>query len=300
MPNTRLGKGFSALMGERTLAQQAAESTAQNNYRELPIEAIAADPNQPRHFFDDAQLSALEASLKEHGLLEPVVVHRVGEGRYQLIAGERRWRAAQALGWTHLPAVIRSAHEQSNLILALVENLQRADLSPMEEAEAYEQLRQDHRLTQAKIAKLVGRERATVANALRLLKLAPAARAALTEGKIDKGHARALLGLDDAKAQAEGVDQMIREAWSVRTTEKWVREQKAAAQTPQKSPTAQNDHKPTPFPALSSVLGAEVQLSGRKITLSASNREQAILVIERLTQMVRNEGRSTSPGVRRP
>jgi ParB family transcriptional regulator, chromosome partitioning protein len=286
-------------MGERSLAPQPTEKTGETGYAELAISAISADPEQPRRFFEATALNSLAASLKEHGLLEPVVVHRVGEGRFQLIAGERRWRAAQTLGWTHLPAVVRSAHNQSNLILALVENLQRADLSPIEEAEAYDKLRREHRLTQAKIAKLVGRERATVANALRLLNLTPAARTALTEGKIDKGHARALLGLDDPDAQTRIIEQMIHEAWSVRATEKWVRQHKASSQRPQTSPVSQKSSEPTSFSALSSVLGAEVQLNGRKITLSASNREQAILVIERLTQMVRNEGRQTSPGVRR-
>jgi ParB family chromosome partitioning protein len=286
-------------MGERPVAPEPVENSNETGYLELAVAAISADPEQPRRFFEATALTSLAASLDEHGLLEPVVVHRVGEGRFQLIAGERRWRAAQNLGWTHLPAVIRNAHDQSNLILALVENLQRADLSPIEEAEAYDRLRREHRLTQAKIAKLVGRERATVANALRLLNLTPAARTALTEGKIDKGHARALLGLDDPEAQTRVIEQMIQEAWSVRATEKWVRQHKASSQTPQKSPLTQKESERTSFPALSSVLGVEVQLSGRKITLSASNREQAILVIERLTQMVRNEGRQTSPGARR-
>jgi ParB family chromosome partitioning protein len=188
----------------------------------LPIEAVERNPDQPRKSFDEPMLAELAASIREHGVIQPILVRREG-GSYRILAGERRWRAAQRAGLREIPAVLREASDREAFELALVENLQREDLNAIEEAEAYEILVTDHSLTQEDIAKRVGKERSTVANALRLLKLPPAVRDALRDGRLDMGHARALLGLEGVEAIEKAAERAIREGLSVRATEALVR-----------------------------------------------------------------------------
>jgi ParB family chromosome partitioning protein len=188
----------------------------------LAIEAVERNPDQPRKQFDEAKLEELAASIREHGVVEPILVRQEG-GSYRILAGERRWRAAQRAGLKEIPAVLREATEREAFELALVENLQRADLNAIEEAEAYEVLLTDHGLTQEVIAKRVGKERSTVANALRLLKLPDDVREAVRDGQLDMGHARALLGLDDIESIRKAAQRAIREGLSVRATEAMVR-----------------------------------------------------------------------------
>ena len=256
-------------------------------FAELSLKAIEADPDQPRKVFAPTEIASLAESLQAHGLLEPVVVHQLASGSYQLIAGERRLRAATQLGWKTIPAIIRSAHAQSNLILALVENLQREDLTALDEAHAYHRLKEDHQLTQDRIAQLVGKRRATVANALRLLSLGETARNALANGLIDKGHARALLAISDTEIQDSAVTLCVKEGWSVRATENFAKNQKRGRSGGSESARATKAKSNEDFSALSSAIGLDVNLSGRKITLSASNREEARLFLARLTRMVR-------------
>ena len=215
-------------------------------------------------------------------------------GQYRLIAGERRLRAATQLGWGTLPAVVRSTHPQSNLILALVENLQREDLSALEEAHAYQRLRDEHALTQDRIAQLVGKRRATIANALRLLGLGSAARDALSKGKIDKGHARALLAIDDQKIQDLAVTRCVKEGWSVRTTESYAKNQKSTRSEAPDSPVAKKKTQSVSFSALSAAIGLEVNLRGRQIVFTAANRDEAHLFLDRLTRMVRGANATAS------
>jgi len=201
----------------------------------LPVEAIERNPNQPRKRFEEAKLEELAASIREHGIVEPILVRKEG-GRYRIVAGERRWRAAQRAGLGQVPAVVREASEREAFELALVENLQRADLNAIEEAEAYEVLLDDHGLTQEQVAERVGKERSTVANALRLLKLPEDVRDLVRGGELDMGHARALLGLEDADAIRKTAQRAVREGLSVRATEALVRllgmkGRKKAAQT---------------------------------------------------------------------
>jgi ParB family chromosome partitioning protein len=188
----------------------------------LPIEAVERNPDQPRKHFDEPRLEELAASIREHGVIEPILVRREG-GAYRILAGERRWRAAQRAGLREIPAIVREASDREAFELALVENLQREDLNAIEEAEAYEILVTDHSLTQEEIAKRVGKERSTVANALRLLKLPGTVRDALRDGQLDMGHARALLGLDSPEAMEKAAERTIREGLSVRATEGLVR-----------------------------------------------------------------------------
>ena len=280
-------------MGERkapapkATAEQTLNPKHTGAYAELALSTIEADPEQPRRVFNADEIDRLATSLNTHGLLEPVVVYQVETDRYRLIAGERRLRAAHQLGWTQLPAVVRTAHPQSNLILALVENLQREDLSALEEAEAYQRLKDDHGLTQNRIATLVGKKRTTVANALRLLGLGGPARKALAEGLIDKGHARALLAIHDPATQEQAVTRCVKEGWSVRATEVFAKTHNG---TPSESPGSTrgaNKRKDASFHALSQAIGLEVNLSGRKITLTAPTRGDANLFLDRLTRMVR-------------
>jgi len=219
-----LGRGMAALLSNAPEPVRAPTSGVPGrSLLSLPIEAIERCAEQPRKRFEEAKLEELAASIREMGVLEPILVRREG-GKYKIVAGERRWRAAQRAGLREIPAVVREANDREAFEIALVENLQRTDLNAIEEAEAYEILVSDHGMTQEEIAKRVGKERSTVANALRLLKLPAEVRDAVRDGKLDMGHARALLGLDDPEAIRKAAQRAIREQLSVRATEALVRE----------------------------------------------------------------------------
>jgi ParB family chromosome partitioning protein len=200
----------------------------------LPIEAVERSPGQPRKRFEEASLEELAASIRAHGVVEPILVRREG-ARYRIVAGERRWRAAQRAGLKEIPAVVREATDRQAFEIALVENLQREDLNAIEEAEAYEVLVGDHGLTQEEVAGRVGKERSTIANALRLLRLPSEVRDAVRSGRLDMGHARTLLGLSDADAIRRMAQRAMREGLSVRATEALVR---AASRKEGKRPTS--------------------------------------------------------------
>jgi ParB family transcriptional regulator, chromosome partitioning protein len=216
-----LGRGMAALLGNAPAP--AAPAAPGRALLQLPIEAVERSVRQPRKRFDEAGLAELAASIQEHGVVEPILVRREGS-RYRIVAGERRWRAAQRAGLREIPAVVREATDREAFELALVENLQRADLNAIEEAEAYEVLAKDHGLTQEQVAERVGKERSTVANALRLLKLPGDVRDAVRGGELEMGHARALLALEEADAIRRAAQQVLRQALSVRATEALVRE----------------------------------------------------------------------------
>ena len=212
-----LGRGLGALLPPS--AEVEAKAT------ELPIESIAPNPNQPRKSFDDAKLHDLSTSLGQTGFLQPVVVRRVGQG-YQLIVGERRWRAAKLAGLTKIPAIVRDATDSQSLEMALVENLLREDLNPMEEAEAYQRLIAEYGWTQEELAERVGRDRSSVANCLRLLKLPALLQADLREGRLTMGHARALLALATSGEQLKLREEILAHSWTVRTTEQSIQQKR--------------------------------------------------------------------------
>jgi ParB family chromosome partitioning protein len=218
-----LGRGMAALLSNAAPPPSSAVALPGRSLLQLPIEAIERNPGQPRKRFEEEKLAELAASIREHGVVEPILVRRES-GRYRILAGERRWRAAQKAGLKEIPAVLREASDREAFELALVENLQREDLNAIEEAEAYEVLLDDHALTQDAIAQRVGKERSTVANALRLLKLPVEVRDLVREGELDMGHARALLGLDGEEAIRRAAQRVIREELSVRATEALVRQ----------------------------------------------------------------------------
>jgi ParB family transcriptional regulator, chromosome partitioning protein len=217
-PKHGLGRGLGALLGTTTATSlEVTQSPAQ----ELPIESIVANPQQPRKSFDYNSLQDLADSLKRTGLLQPVVVRRHGQ-QYQIVVGERRWRAAQMAGLTHIPAIVREATEAQSLELALVENLLREDLNPMEEAEAYQRLLTEFSWTQEELGERVGKDRSSIANFLRLLKLPDVIQADLRAGRLTMGHARALISLTSPADQLKLREQILAHSWSVRTTEESV------------------------------------------------------------------------------
>jgi ParB family transcriptional regulator, chromosome partitioning protein len=210
----RLGRGLEALLGSVTREQAQASGAL----RELPINTVVPNPYQPRTQVDEAALIELTSSIEASGLLQPVVV-RPKNGKYELIAGERRWRAVQRLGWTKIPAVVRDVDDPTLLTLALIENLQRDGLTSIDEAAGYHRLGEEFKLPQSEIARLVGRNRSTVANLLRLLKLPEPIQALVQERKLSEGHARALLSVSDEAEQIALASQAVEHGWSVRDLE---------------------------------------------------------------------------------
>lgn len=210
----RLGRGLEALLGSVTREQAQASGAL----RELPINVVVPNPYQPRTQVDEAALAELTASIEASGLLQPVVV-RPRNGKYELIAGERRWRAVQRLNWTKIPAIVKDVDDPTLLTLALVENLQRDELTAIDEAAGYERLGSEFKLAQGEIARLVGRNRSTVTNRLRLLKLPDEVKNLVQERKLSEGHARALLGVSQESDIIPLARQAVELGWSVRDLE---------------------------------------------------------------------------------
>lgn len=213
-----LGRGLGALLSSDATAEVETLS-------EIPVGQIEPNPFQPRKAFDKPALDELAGSIKSSGMIQPVVVRRAGAG-YQLIAGERRWRAARQAGLERIPAIIRDATDVETLELALVENLLREDLNPMEEAEAYQKLLSEFGWTQEELAQRVARDRSSISNAIRLLRLPESIQDDLRAGRLTMGHARALLSLTSAADQLKLRDEILAHAWSVRATEEGVQKRR--------------------------------------------------------------------------
>ncbi len=212
MRRKALGKGLGALLPDP-------EPGGLDAGAEVPLEALEPNPFQPRAALDPGRLAELAASIRESGIVQPILVRR-HQGRFQIIAGERRWRAAQSLGLRSVPVAIRDVPDERLLELALVENIQREGLQPLEEAQAFQRLQEELRLTQEEIARRVGRERSTIANTLRLLRLPREARELLAAGKLDAGHARALLSLERVEDQLALARAVAKHGLSVREVER--------------------------------------------------------------------------------
>jgi ParB family transcriptional regulator, chromosome partitioning protein len=215
----RLGRGLEALLGPLTRE----EVQASGGLKELAIATISPNPYQPRREFDAGQLKELADSIEASGLLQPVVVRSRPNGHYELIAGERRWRAVQRLGWQKIPAVIKEVDDRSLLTLALIENLQRDDLSAIDAAHGYQQLMRDFTVPQQEVARLVGKDRSTVSNTLRLLRLPAEVQGMVSQRSLSEGHARALLALSDPKEILRLARECAAADWSVRDLEARVR-----------------------------------------------------------------------------
>jgi ParB family transcriptional regulator, chromosome partitioning protein len=198
--------------------------------REVPVGSITPNPHQPRNYFDEESLASLTASVAELGVLQPVLVREIGDDKFELIAGERRWRAAKRAGLPSIPVVVREVDEVLSLEQALVENLHREDLNPLEEAAAYQQLLEDFELTQEAVAQKVGKSRSAVANTLRLFQLPPSIQRLVAENQLSGGHAKALLGTPDRAFQDALAKQIVAEGLSVREAEDLVRRHNEAAE----------------------------------------------------------------------
>jgi ParB family chromosome partitioning protein len=239
----KLGKGLGALLGEvrqeetvtprepNLTANTADVAAAPEGLATLPVSAIEPHPDQPRRHFDEESLAELAESIAARGVIQPVIVRPLAGGRYQLVAGERRWRAAQRARLHEIPALVRELEERDVMALALIENLQRRDLNPVEEARAYQRLSEQEEMSQAEIAKLVEKSRSHVANLMRLLSLPDAVLDHVAAGRLDMGHARALVGRDDAQAIA---DRAVAEGLSVREVEKLAQRPREGAARPRR------------------------------------------------------------------
>lgn len=240
-----LGRGLGALIPAE-YSEDAAVDTSPGVF-EVSVAAVRPNPRQPRAHFDEESLAGLTASITELGVLQPILVRAAGDGEYELIAGERRWRASKRAGLQTIPVVVRDAETDASLLeQALVENLHRADLNPMEEAAAYQQLIEDFGLTQEAAAKRVGKSRAAVSNTLRLFQLPPAIQALVAENQLSAGHARALLGTPDRAYQTALAQRIVRDGLSVRETEEAVRLRSGEAPDPSPTPRPESPQKPTP------------------------------------------------------
>ena len=217
MSERRLGRGLEALLGPMT--RDEAESAGL--LREVPVDQLRPNPYQPRREFDETALTELASSISTSGLLQPIVVREHDHG-YQIIAGERRWRAIQGLGWSTVSAIVRAADDQMLLTMALVENLQRDDLNPIDEAVGYDRLMTEFAVSATDVARLVGRDRSTVANTLRLLKLPAKVQHLVRQGALSAGHGRALLGLSGPGAMKTMAQRAVDHGWSVRDIESQV------------------------------------------------------------------------------
>ena len=259
-PKRALGRGLSALIPQASVPIHGDLPPSAGIVR-LPVERIQRDPTQPRKTFDEARLRELAESIKTQGVIQPILVRPEG-GDFRLIAGERRWRAAQLAGLHEVPSIVRDVSPAEAFELALVENLQRTDLNPLEEAEGYRRLIQEFGLTQEQVGERVGRDRASVANALRLLQLPDPVKELLASGALGMGHARALLGMGSGPALVTTAERIVREQLSVRETERLVRTVRVPSAAPVRSP-AGNAAARAVVEDLQRRLGTKVRLAER-------------------------------------
>ena len=256
-----LGRGLGALIPQAGPVPVSGELPHKGVLR-LPIESLRRDATQPRKVFDEEKLKELAESIRAQGLIQPILVRRDGDG-HRIIAGERRWRAAQLAGLQEVPAIVREASDAEAFELALVENLQRADLNPIEEAEGYRRLIDEYALTQEQVSQRVGKDRSSVANALRLLALPEDVKTMLADGSLSMGHARALLGLSESERIRELATEVSERKLSVRQTEQKVREKREGASSPARAPAEQK----RPSPASRQLVEELQRLLGTKVRL---------------------------------
>lgn len=253
-----LGRGLGALMGDAALQTQEAGSV------QLPISQVEPGLNQPRKRFDEESLADLADSIREHGIIQPLTVRKLASGYYQIIAGERRWRAARLAGLQEVPVIVMEADDRKAAELAMIENLQREDLNPMEEAAGFQSLMETYHMTQEEAASRVGKSRSAVANALRLLSLTPPVAKLVEEGKLSAGHARALLPLSPA-LQEKAASAILAGGLSVRQTEALAKRLAAEPKTPKPADLGAVDYAAEAQKELSSKLGRGVRIvTGRK------------------------------------
>jgi ParB family chromosome partitioning protein len=265
-----LGKGLDALIPGGEKREDEAAPSFDQGIKQIPIAQIQPNPQQPRAQMDEEALDELAASIREHGILQPLIVNKEEGNKYILIAGERRWRAARLAELSMVPVIEREVTEQGQLELALIENLQRADLTPLEMAEAYRSLSEDFSLTHEQIAERVGKSRTSITNTLRLLNLPEQIRNALAEGLISEGHARALLGLSNPNAQRAALSTILNLGLNVRQTENLVK--KLSGEKPPSTP------KPAPSPEVQALESRLRNYFGTKVNLKGSKNGGSLVI----------------------
>jgi len=283
---TGLGKGLESLIPTGGKIPPTPAHTGGGGAQQAPVESIKPNPRQPRIHFKEDDLAELAASIREHGVIQPLIVTAAKDGTFTLIAGERRWQAAQRAGLKTVPVILRQANNQEMLEVALIENVQRADLNSMEEAEAYRQLVEEFGLSHEAVARRVGKNRVTVTNTMRLLSAADAVKQALVDGKITEGHARALLALSTHKAQTSALVTVVNLSLNVRQTEELLRklggQKPIKAKKPGKNADINDVEK-----RLQHSLGTKVALKhgkkGGTVTIYYYSGEELDALLEKLT-----------------
>jgi ParB family chromosome partitioning protein len=259
----RLGRGLAALIGEMDQPIPVGEvQRTVNPDRMIPIEFISRSPRNPRRHFDESELQDLASSIRQHGIVQPVVVRTIEPNRYEIIAGERRWRAAQLAGFTEVPVIVRDVDDRTALEIAIVENVQRSDLNPLEEALGYEQLIAEHGYTQNDLGEIIGKSRSHVANSLRLLKLPEPVRDMLSAGALSAGHARALVSTSDPSMLARTI---VSKGLSVRDAERLAQNDIKAQSEPKVQPQVEDKDSDTIAleRTLTDALGLDVKINHR-------------------------------------
>lgn len=290
MTRKALGKGLSALLKDR-------ESTAESDPRELDVDLLEPNRFQPRQAFSEAKLEELAQSIRTHGFIQPIVVRPAGD-RYQIVAGERRWRAAQRLGLSRVPVAIKSISDHDLLEVSLIENIQRENLNPIEEAKAYHRLSQEFGLTQEQVAQRTGKDRSTVTNFLRLLKLPKEIQQMVLEDRLSMGHARALLAMEGASEQRALAEKTVESGWSVRQVEKVISASKAPNQPKKTKRVDPNVRAATE--TLERSLGTRVRIVERgkkgRIEIEYYSQEELQRLYERLVNETNDRtGRGSEP-----
>lgn len=265
-----LGKGLDALIPGGEKREEESTPTFDQGIKQIPVAQIQPNPQQPRVQMDEEALGELAASIREHGILQPLIVSKKEENEYTLIAGERRWRAAKLAGLSLVPVIEREVTEQGQLELALIENLQRADLTPLEMADAYRSLSEDFSLTHEQIAERVGKSRTSVTNTLRLLNLPEQVRNALAQGLISEGHARAILGLPNPNAQRAALSTILNLGLNVRQTENLVK--KLSGEKPPSIP------KPASSPEVQALENRLRNYFGTRVNLKESKNGGSLVI----------------------
>ena len=267
-----LGRGLDALIDTTHISTAGSSSIS-----EIALNKIYANPDQPRHTFDEEALNELAQSISEHGVISPITLRKDADGKYMIIAGERRYRASKLAGLTTIPAYIRTAKDEQVMEWALIENIQREDLDAIEIALAYQRLMDEYNLTQERMSERVGKKRATVANYLRLLKLPAEIQLGIKEKKIDMGHARAILGSPSPEQQLNIYKKILVQGLSVRKVEELVNATKTAAK-PKSVATTYNQQQSL----LADVLQLPVKITNNKLTISFRNEDELKAIINRL------------------
>jgi len=279
-PRKALGKGLHSLLPQRAAAPPLAvipSPPAEGNVALVDISAVSPNPNQPRREFDPLAMMELTQSIEREGIIQPIIVRRMGDNDFQIIAGERRWRAAKTAGLTKIPVITRTADDQKVLELAIIENIQREDLNPIELAQAFHRMTVELSLSHDEIGEKTGKDRATITNTIRLLQLPQDLQQLIAARKLSPGHARALLKLQDEQTQREMAERCIREGWSVRQAEEHTRPAKGSASTARahaKPATAELD------PNVKAAIGEIERKLGTRVRIVEKGRDKGHIEIE--------------------